>query len=276
MSELVTSRYRVIYVEPRPGSCERINIGVIVESEDRRAARFIKAWGPLDAFGVDTAYLKSLADTIRHELETQGELDLDELRGFRGVELLDSIVPGSPGRIGITNSQTALMTRDRLLERVASTFLMPSPVATSQSGIDKRQAIRDAKKGMKQALHSVIGDSYKDYIKPQTTVKGSMLKHPVDMVVGNGIPVLGMWALSFQDTDRKRSQKDASAALGTVVDLREVGIVSTIYMVPPTRMSHDYEVARDGFRGENAVVIEAGRDRFEPAALKAYELIMSH
>ncbi len=240
------AHYSVIRYVPDPIADERINLGVIIFGEGQVLSRFITKWQRARNFGgEDIVFLQEFAKEV-----AERQMKLLPGAPLWDEHTLQKIAGHWKNSIQLSEPRGSLQSPEGLLTEVVQRYLH-EPLPVRRGTRDKRAAISRGYEALQQALFDRFMHVPAKILKRQYPLKGELDEHSFAIVVGNGRPVLGAEALSFEGSYTKSLlQKDIDATLWAVDDVRKANanLPLAILALPPRRETALYRNARRVFR----------------------------
>lgn len=264
----MSAKYSVVQYVPDPVAGERINVGVITWDAQTLHARFLENWSRARQFGGEnTEFLKDFAEKIRELADSDIHAPL---RSENGPAYIEKIIQNWHESIQFTDPRGSLEDAPALLESIAARVLRVSP--QSQSPVRRRGfAARAAYRHVYNAVKHIVPEKARSLVKQRGPIRGELVQHRFDVVVGNGTPVAGVNALSFEVKSGESLQKEIDAIAWAVDDVRkrDRDMPLAIFALPPPdeNLHALFDRANKTFRGLNASVVttDIGMSRWSNA-----------
>lgn len=251
------SYYSVVWYVPDPVRGERINVGVVVTSQDGSlaAAKFPQNFLRARAFGRERAdFLKEFARTV--EQQAQAQLNMLDA-GRCDLEWLQRLSREWSNSIQLSEPRVSTLAVDALLNQVYETFVR-EPAARAHGFRDRRSVAGLARRALKKAILDLADrPEAADVVQQRTTIPGKFETHRFDIAIVNGRPLLGAQAISFEVPESEALQRDVDAVAWAIDDVRKRYKTTELAVValPPVgsrRSTTIFNKARRMYRGLDA------------------------
>ena len=238
--------YSVVQYVPDAVLGERVNIGVVVFGAGRTLTHFLGNWQRVREFAT--------ADVVA------------ELREFgrQAKRMTEATIRAAAERwhhsVRLTPPAGSLLPDDALLYDAASRFLVDPPRIGAAGYKVKSDVAKLARTRVRGALIDRLGASGGILLKDDYAVPGHYGTHPFDLAVANGRPYYAAEAVSFENPDPKRIDRNIGAAAFAIQDVRRGSAYATlplaVVVAPPKGGDVDrYEGALAAFRENGAEVV---------------------
>ncbi len=260
----MSSFYSVIRYVPDPIANESINIGVVVFGEGKPTFRFLKRWNRAHYFGKETTgFLREFADSM-----SSGQIDMFDKEDLTNEDVLKSVLGRWRNSVQFTSPRGSLRSPDQLLGEVVKIYLREAIPQGKNKRILREQAVALAARTVHHVIADRFGAAGKILVKRRFALEGNLDKHDFDLVIANGSPYLGAYALSFQVPDTVGLRREIDAAAFALEDVRKADrrLPLAVVAVPSKKTNDAYDRAKRIFRSVGAQFIE--HEKFENFSTK--------
>lgn len=227
------SFYAVVQYIPDPVADEKVNVGVLAFGDGRVRARFIGNWSrAVQLSGQrDVSFLQEAASALAAATE-------DEIRATER---------SWPAVLQLTEPRGSLLDPETLLNEMAERFLKAQPVAV-HAARTHQQAASIVRKRVKESLFLRYGKDAAALVRPNLEARGRNASHTLDVAIGDGSLMGGVFALSFEV--ERALDREIKATAFSAEDLRAANpkLPLAVAALPPRDPARDlFFFARDLF-----------------------------
>jgi len=237
----MVSRYSVIQYVPDAVADERINIGVVVFSDDLVVTRFLDNWERVKKFGSasDLVWLKDFAGRMAESAEQGLLYPGDQDDGRPRQDRLGELAKSWMNSLQFTTVRGALAPPEEVIEVIAPNFLLePEKI---KSRFRDRQAAASL---VKRKVRCFLKQNYDpelatSLIKSNFSLPGSYKNHKFDVAVANGRPHLAAHSISFE-VHPPETLQDALAFMISEVKGASQDLPLAVLALPPLETSKNH------------------------------------
>jgi hypothetical protein len=249
------SKFVVVQYVPDPIANERINVGVLVYSENRVLSQFLTDWKRVKMFGgEDLSFLKEFARGVQRD-SAAGVEEREE--SALTAATIGKWAASWRNSIQLTEPRVSLHEPEALLREAVQLFLA-EPTRAAERPRGHQQAVALTKTSVRSAVKTYAGPESENLTRSNYRVPGSRQgNHYFDVAVANGVPYLAAQAISLEVRENRLLYNALDAIAWSIADTRETMPVLPIGVVilPPREGGPDYD-ALDAIRRERSAEYE--------------------
>jgi hypothetical protein len=220
--------YSVLQYVPDAVRDERVNVGVLVASEDDSffGARLVsrREHGRLRRLGYDRdfSFLLDLQAQLRGEARDAGQIPGTQARGWNAARLRE-ISSEWAGTLQATSPRPVLHDRSAALVAELYARYVADPTPARSRSRDKRWVNKRIRTGLRayvQARQPAF--DLGPYLTPRVKVSGALEEHLFDYRLQNGKPLELMRSLSLENASVEKARTEIDAIAWSISDVNEL------------------------------------------------------